>query len=100
MPPFLEAIRLLKAERPDLAVIIPAAPTVAASVKEQAAGLAHVVEGEAAKLSAMKAATVAVPTLMTAAVFTPASSTLAAAPWKCGMAPELGGPMPQMRYWR
>lgn len=59
LPPFLEAIRLLKADRPDLAVIIPAAPTVAASVKEQAAGLAHVVEGEAAKLSAMKAATVA-----------------------------------------
>ncbi len=59
LPPFLEAIRLLKAERPDLAVVIPAAPTVAASVKEQAAGLAHVVEGEAAKLSAMKAATAA-----------------------------------------
>jgi len=59
LPPFLEAIRLLKAERPDLAVIIPAAPTVAASVKEQAAGLAYVVEGEEAKLSAMRAATVA-----------------------------------------
>ena len=40
-------------------MIIPAAPTVAQTVKEQASSWAHVVEGEGAKLDAMKAATVA-----------------------------------------
>lgn len=59
LPPFAEAVALLKAQRPDLAVVIPAAPTVAAAVKAQAAAWAHVVEGDEAKLDAMKAATVA-----------------------------------------
>ena len=62
LPPFGEGVRLLKAERPDLEVVIPAAPTVAAMVKAQVAAWSdpvHVVEGEEAKLDAMKAATVA-----------------------------------------
>ncbi|HEY9235623.1 MAG TPA: lipid-A-disaccharide synthase [Phenylobacterium sp.] len=59
LPPFAEAAAILKHERPDLEVVIPAAPTVAASVREAAASWAHVVEGETAKLDAMKAATVA-----------------------------------------
>ncbi|WP_332771565.1 lipid-A-disaccharide synthase [Phenylobacterium sp.] len=59
LPPFAEAVALLKAERPELQVVIPAAPTVAEAVKAQADGWAHVVEGDAAKLDAMKAATVA-----------------------------------------
>jgi lipid-A-disaccharide synthase len=62
MPPFEAAVTLLKAERPDLHVVIPAAPTVAQAVKSRVAGWpyrASVVEGEAAKLDAMKAATVA-----------------------------------------
>jgi lipid-A-disaccharide synthase len=62
LPPFEDAIARLKAERPELEVIIPAAPTVAASVKAQVAGWpyrVHVVEGDQAKYDAMKAATVA-----------------------------------------
>jgi lipid-A-disaccharide synthase len=62
LPSFEEAVRLLKAERPELQVVIPAAPTVAEAVKARVAGWpfrANVVEGEAAKLDAMKAATVA-----------------------------------------
>jgi lipid-A-disaccharide synthase len=62
LPPFGEAVALLKAERPDLQVVIPAAPAVAELVKAQVAAWphrVHVVEGEAAKLDAMKAATVA-----------------------------------------
>jgi lipid-A-disaccharide synthase len=62
LPPFEDAVRLLKAERPDLHVVIPAAPTVAEAVKARVAGWphrAHVVEGEVAKRDAMKAATVA-----------------------------------------
>lgn len=62
LPAFGEGVRILKAERPGLEVVIPAAPTVAALVKAQVAGWVdkvHVVEGEAAKLDAMKAATVA-----------------------------------------
>ncbi|MBP6876734.1 MAG: lipid-A-disaccharide synthase [Phenylobacterium sp.] len=59
LPPFADAVAILKAARPDLEVVIPAAPTVASTVKEQASGWAHVVEGESAKLDAMKAATVA-----------------------------------------
>lgn len=59
LPPFAEAVRILKAERPNLSVVMPAAPTVAAAVRSQASGWAHVVEGEQAKLDAMKAATVA-----------------------------------------
>ena len=59
LPPFADAVRILKAERPNLAVVMPAAPTVAAAVRTQASGWALVVEGEQAKLDAMKAATVA-----------------------------------------
>lgn len=59
LPPFAEAVAILKASHPDLAVVIPAAPTVAEAVKSQAGGWAHIVEGEVGKLDAMKAATVA-----------------------------------------
>ena len=59
LPSFAEAVAILKAQRPDLEVVIPAAPTVAETVKAQASGWAHIVEGEAAKLDAMKAATLA-----------------------------------------
>ncbi len=62
LPPFAEAVALLKAVRPDLQVIVPAASTVAETVRTRVAGWpyrAHVVEGEADRLSAMKAATVA-----------------------------------------
>lgn len=59
LPPFAEAVAILKAERPDLEVVIPAAPTVAEAVKAQAGGWAHIVEGENAKLDSMRAATVA-----------------------------------------
>ena len=62
LPAFEDAVRRLKAERPDLHVVIPAAPTVAEMVKARVAGWAfraHVIEGEAGKLDAMKAATVA-----------------------------------------
>jgi lipid-A-disaccharide synthase len=62
MPPFEDAVALLKAARPDLQVIVPAASTVADIVKTRVAGWpyrAHVLEGEADRHSAMKAATVA-----------------------------------------
>lgn len=62
LPPFEEAVSRLKADRPDLHIVIPAAPTVAEAVKARVAGWphrAHVLEGEAAKRDAMKAATVA-----------------------------------------
>lgn len=59
LPPFAEAVGILKTERPDLQVVIPAAPTVAEAVRAQASSWAHVVEGDNAKLDAMKAATVA-----------------------------------------
>lgn len=62
LPAFEAAAAQLKAERPDLHLVIPAAPTVADMVKASVAGWshrAHVLEGEAAKLDAMKAATVA-----------------------------------------
>jgi lipid-A-disaccharide synthase len=62
LPPFEDAVNRLKAERPRLKILVPAAPTVAEAVKAQVAGWphrAHVVEGDAAKLDAMKAATVA-----------------------------------------
>jgi len=62
MPPFEDAVALLKAARPDLQVIVPAASTVADIVKARVAGWpyrAQVVEGEADRHSAMKAATVA-----------------------------------------
>lgn len=59
LPPFAEAVAILKASHPNLAVVIPAAPTVAETVKAQAGGWAHIIEGESGKLDAMKAATVA-----------------------------------------
>jgi lipid-A-disaccharide synthase len=62
LPVFEDAVNRLKAERPNLAIVIPAASTVADAIKAQVAGWphrAHVVEGEAAKLDAMKAATFA-----------------------------------------
>jgi lipid-A-disaccharide synthase len=62
LPPFEEAVHRLKAERPGLHVVVPAAPTVAELVKARVAGWphrAHVVEGEGPKRDAMKAATVA-----------------------------------------
>jgi len=62
LPPFGDAVDRLKAERPDLHVVIPAAPTIAEMVKGRVAGWsrrAHVLEGEGPKLDAMKAATVA-----------------------------------------
>jgi lipid-A-disaccharide synthase len=62
LPAFEDAVNLLKAERPGLHIVVPAAPTVAATVKARVAGWphrAHVLEGDAAKLDAMKAATVA-----------------------------------------
>jgi lipid-A-disaccharide synthase len=62
MPAFEDAVHLLKADRPGLQVVVPAAPTVADLVKARVAGWphrAHVVEGDDAKRGAMKAATVA-----------------------------------------
>jgi lipid-A-disaccharide synthase len=62
LPVFEDAVRRLKADRPGLHIVIPAAPTVAELVKARVAGWpnrAHVIEGEAAKRDAMKAATVA-----------------------------------------
>ena len=62
LPAFEDAVRQLKTDRPDLQVVIPAAPTVAEMVKARVAGWpfrAHVIEGDEGKLDAMKAATVA-----------------------------------------
>lgn len=62
MPAFEDAVQRLKADRPNLRVVVPAAPTVADLVKARVAGWphrAHVVEGEGAKRDAMRAATVA-----------------------------------------
>jgi lipid-A-disaccharide synthase len=62
MPAFEATVRLLKAERPGLHLVVPAASTVAEAVKARVAGWphrAHVIEGEGGKLDAMKAATVA-----------------------------------------
>ena len=62
LPAFLAAVDLLRQTQPDLAVVIPAAPTVAGLVREAVRAwgqTAHIVEGDAAKLDAMKAATVA-----------------------------------------
>lgn len=62
LPAFEDAVHRLKETRPHLQVVIPAAPTVAEMVKVRVAGWshrAHVLEGEEAKLDAMKAATVA-----------------------------------------
>lgn len=62
MPAFEDAVARLKAERPGLHVVVPAAPTVAGLVKARVAGWpfrAHVVEGDQAKRDAMVAADVA-----------------------------------------
>lgn len=62
LPPFLEAARRLLAGRPELRIVVPAAPTVAAAVKGALAAVSdriHVVEGQGAKRDAMTAATVA-----------------------------------------
>jgi lipid-A-disaccharide synthase len=62
LPVFEDAVNRLKAERPNLAIVIPATSTVSDAIKAQVAGWphrAHVVEGETAKLDAMKAATFA-----------------------------------------
>lgn len=64
-PVFEQTARRLKAERPDLAIAVVVADTVAASVKGCVAAWpfrAILVEGEAAKKDAMKAATVALAT--------------------------------------
>jgi lipid-A-disaccharide synthase len=62
LPAFEDAVNRLKDARPELHVVIPAAPTVAETVKARVAGWphrAHVIEGDEGKLEAMKAATVA-----------------------------------------
>ncbi len=62
MPQFEAAVTLLKVDRPDLQIVVLAAPTVADLVRVRVAGWphrAHVIEGEASKRDAMKAATVA-----------------------------------------
>ena len=61
-PPFQDAVARLKAARPDLRVVVPVAPTVAAPLKTTLATWPEppdVVEGDALKLDAMAAATVA-----------------------------------------
>ena len=62
MPPFEEAAMRLKDARPSLRIVLPAADTVAPEVKARAARWRQpplVIEGEAYKLDAMHAATVA-----------------------------------------
>ena len=62
LPAFEEAVNRLKARHAGLHVVIPAAPTVAATVKARVAGWryrAHVIEGDQGKLDTMAAATVA-----------------------------------------
>lgn len=62
LPAFGDAVARLKAARPGLQVVVPAAETVADLVKARVATwpyAAHVVEGEGPKRDAMKAATVA-----------------------------------------
>jgi lipid-A-disaccharide synthase len=62
MPPFEDAVRHLKAERPNLRVVVPAASTVADAVKARVAAWpfrAHVIEDDAVKDDAMTAGTVA-----------------------------------------
>jgi len=62
LPPFADAVRLLKAERPTLQVVVPVAATVAEQLKTAVAeqGLdVHLLEEDSLKYDAMKAATVA-----------------------------------------
>jgi lipid-A-disaccharide synthase len=61
-PALEDAALRLKGQRPDLHLVVGAADTVAAEVKARVAGwrhAAHVVEGDQAKLDAMRAATLA-----------------------------------------
>jgi lipid-A-disaccharide synthase len=61
-PAFEDAAMRLKDERPDLEIVVAAAPTIADKVKAFVASWrhrAHVVEGEPPKLDAMRAATLA-----------------------------------------
>ena len=61
-PAFFQAMSQLKAERPDLRLVLPVAPTVTERVKAAVAALpyeVHLIEDEALKYEAMKAATVA-----------------------------------------
>jgi len=62
LPAFEDAAMRLKADHPKLHLVVAAAETVAEAVKARVAGWphrAHVVEGEAARIEAMRAATVA-----------------------------------------
>ena len=62
MPAFEDAVRRLKADRPDLQIVVPAASTVADLVRARVAGWpfrAHLIEDEQSKFDAMAAATVA-----------------------------------------
>ncbi len=62
LPDFGAAVRILQAERPDLWIVVAAAETVAPAVKARVVGWGGrvvVIEGEAARLDAMRAATVA-----------------------------------------
>jgi lipid-A-disaccharide synthase len=62
LPRFEDAVRRLKAQRPDLHVVVPAASTVAEAVKARVAAWpfrAHVIEEDDLKDDAMVAATVA-----------------------------------------
>jgi lipid-A-disaccharide synthase len=62
MPAFEDAARRLKANRPDLHIVVPAASTVADLVRARVAGWpfrAHLIEDDQAKFDAMAAATVA-----------------------------------------
>ena len=63
MPAFEDAVNRLKAERPQLHVVVGAADTVAGQVASRVADWphrAHVVQGERDKLDAMRAATLAI----------------------------------------
>jgi lipid-A-disaccharide synthase len=62
LPRFEDAVRRLKAQRPDLHIVVPAASTVASSVKARVAAWpfrAHVIEDDGLKDDAMVAGTVA-----------------------------------------
>lgn len=62
MPAFEDAVALLRAERPDLHVVVPVAATVAEAVRGRVAGWpyrAHIIEDEQGKDDAFAAATVA-----------------------------------------
>ena len=62
MPAFEDAVMRLKRGRPQLHLVVAAADTVAGQVKARMSGWphrAHVIEGEAARLDAMRGATVA-----------------------------------------